>query len=813
MNRSLFLLLSLLLAAAALLLAPGCPQPPGTVYVSFGQHVDFYHSYRGDTPDHDGYGLDIDVITRTLDILEDYPQVKMSWEFDSWKTLNERLPNDAPELFDRIKARVAEKDEVRFQAWNGGALSAQTPAEVDASIQWQRQTLMEIFGKAENGIYPQEMMHTPSLIRAYNRLGVEWVSLFYSACSFTAFRNEVRLEGKELYNPLWLETPEGDARMIVIPTYHHADVADFVGLVPWVRHVARTVEGDSLVFIAFDADGVSWPIVLSLFLKGLADQPYVKFCTPGEYLSDHEPVGTIVLRRDQADGVFDGYSSWAEKPINHEIWTAVEASRMGENRTRFLQDRFGLSNPAVDTLLTDNFQARMQTLKTTHFGLATPFLHPDREVKAREHAARIRELSGQALALAKADAVAPISARIGAPPALPFEGTSRPHYVYLPGGSGGEPVLARVPLAFPPGETFPAGIRVFQDGLELPSGLDRVGLHPDGSVREAVCLFTAGLQPAGEAVYWISRSADPSLTEPDYALLPAAADELDNGLVTLGFDGEGWPVSLRRDGLEIASGRLLRPGVTYEEVFSGPAALVASGPSDVVRERGFFRELARSGDFAIVCEGRPAAGSVAYRFRVYAGLPLVEVLADVSYPDAGEACRAGLTEAFPLGLTPALSGDTLRVWKHNYFGDTGWYDVDAPADSLNSHVTASWAAVSDGVQGLLVAYDARQQAAMAFCPLKILADKCGGLRPLLNPFGSPWGDLPDHDAARTGGNGLGETMTLAMGEQFQPSAQAYAGETESFSVALIPYGGDGPSGPDQEAAEGYSYPPDTVDLP
>ncbi|MGW8323789.1 MAG: glycosyl hydrolase family 57, partial [Thermodesulfobacteriota bacterium] len=315
--------LKLVLAATVCVcLVFGCEYE--TVYFSFGQHVDFYHSYRGDSPDEDGFGKDIRVITETLDILDQYPMVKMSWEFDSWQTLEHRLPEYAPELFDRIKARIAEKDEVRFMSWNGGLASAETPEEFAAGIGWQRQNLLDLFGKVENGVYPQEMMHTPSLIRAYGDLGIEWVSLFYSASSFTAFRNEVPLSGRELYNPLWLETPEGDARMIVLPTYHHSDVADFLGMASWARVVGTSAPGDSLIFINFDADGESWPVILKLFLPGLVKRPFVKFCTPGEYIAEHEPVGTIVLHRDQADGVFDGYSSWAEKPINHEIWTAVE---------------------------------------------------------------------------------------------------------------------------------------------------------------------------------------------------------------------------------------------------------------------------------------------------------------------------------------------------------------------------------------------------------------------------------------------------------------------------------------------------------
>ncbi len=60
-----------LAAMVSVCLVLGCEYE--TVYFSFGQHVDFYHSYRGDSPDEDGFGKDIRVITETLDFLDELP--------------------------------------------------------------------------------------------------------------------------------------------------------------------------------------------------------------------------------------------------------------------------------------------------------------------------------------------------------------------------------------------------------------------------------------------------------------------------------------------------------------------------------------------------------------------------------------------------------------------------------------------------------------------------------------------------------------------------------------------------------------------
>ena len=40
------------------------------IYVMIGMHVDFYHSWRGDTPDDAGFGLDIRVVRSSLNILK-----------------------------------------------------------------------------------------------------------------------------------------------------------------------------------------------------------------------------------------------------------------------------------------------------------------------------------------------------------------------------------------------------------------------------------------------------------------------------------------------------------------------------------------------------------------------------------------------------------------------------------------------------------------------------------------------------------------------------------------------------------------------
>jgi hypothetical protein len=405
-----------------------------------------------------------------------------------------------------------------------------------------------------------------------------------------------------------------------------------------------------------------------------------------------------------------------------------------------------------------------------------------------------------------------MSALAGAPPSLPFTGTSRPYYVCRPEGAGG-PSPARIPVEFAEGEAYPGGLRVFHDGEEVPSGLLDLSVYPDGSVQAATIVFLSDLAAGEEGVYWVSRSDDTGVSEPDYGLVPAGNGLLDNGLISIAFDLDGWPISLQRESLEFAAGRLLGPGITFQGGLSGPGQLDPVDASATVRERGVLAQHTGRGSYQVFCSGQPLDGSVLLQFRVYAGLPVVEVQVEADYPALDGSCLEGFTEAYPLGLSPALSSYRLKVWKHNYFDYTSSYEITQPADSLNSHVTASWMAVSDESMGLMVAYQAEELAGLAFCPIKVRYDAFGELEPVLNPFGTLWGEFPDHDAARTGGIGLGETLTLMLGEQFQPSAPAYAGTESRFSVALLPYAGDRPTEVDQALAEAYSYPPHYIALP
>ena len=110
------------------------------IHIAYGFHVNCYHSYRGDTNDNLGFGSDIRIINKILDVLTDFNErgipVKGTWDSENFFSLEKILPEYAPEIIEKMKERVAKYgDENIIMGYNNGALSAMTEDEFTASIE------------------------------------------------------------------------------------------------------------------------------------------------------------------------------------------------------------------------------------------------------------------------------------------------------------------------------------------------------------------------------------------------------------------------------------------------------------------------------------------------------------------------------------------------------------------------------------------------------------------------------------------------------------------------------------------------------
>ena len=380
------------------------------VYVAYGFHINLYHSYRIDTNNEEGFGKDIRIIRKIIDVLDKKNRegipVKGVWDSENLFSLQEQLPRYAPDIIENIKRRAKEnKDEVILMSYNNALASALTPEEFKEAIQ---RSISNPFGSGVEDLFddwspivrPQEMMVTPGNYDAYEKMGIKAISLYYSAITFDAFRTFARkLTLEEAHNPLNYVNEESGERMVVIPTYNHGDMIENVSIKRWVRNLHREqlrgkIKNDVLLFFNTDADAEYWygydlpPRLawlpntggLEQSIDSIKDLDYVRFTNLADYLEDHPPVSEVSFGQDTADGSFNGYVSWAEKAYSHDFWSAVTKNRRLHTFVNTLY-RF-LEKPVpvpVKDALSKSFDKRMRLQSTTNFGLATPFLARTRE--------------------------------------------------------------------------------------------------------------------------------------------------------------------------------------------------------------------------------------------------------------------------------------------------------------------------------------------------------------------------------------------------------------------------------------------------
>jgi hypothetical protein len=464
---------------------PGAQSPEatetGTVHIALSFHVNYYHSYRGDSPTEDGFGRDIRVITSVLDWLDERSHVRADWDADNAFTTDAWMATESPDVLERIAARVrAGTDQVRLMSWNNGAMTASTREEFDRSIELAKASNEAAFGSWVPGVQPQESMFGPDHIRAYTDAGIEFVTLFNAANGFTALREELTLRGNQAHQPFLVVDPLSEAEMTALPTYHHGDVLEHGGLLGWVEQLSANHPDDSLLAIHFDADAESWERFYEE-IDALDGHPSVVWTTMYDYLRDHPPSERHFIEGDVADGTGDGLQSWAEKDINHDIYTQIAAARELADSATML-DHDGRHADALRAAL----DARLLALSTTHFGLAAPTLHPDRALSAAMHA---EDAFTQALNVA----------------ALAFiDSNPREEVLYAvhPRDSAGP---ARVRFAIddvtpglllgPVGGDFaPVGFVTGPDGISIAEAIVDVGAHTVSELRVGY----DGPEPAGE---------------------------------------------------------------------------------------------------------------------------------------------------------------------------------------------------------------------------------------------------------------------------------------------------------------------------
>lgn len=817
------------------------------IYLSFRFHGNFYHSYRGDTPDEMGFGKDIRIIRHIIRVLDAYNRrgipVKGTWDFENYFSLETIMPAHCPDIIEDMKRRVRENgDEIQIMSYNNGMVSAHTAAEFEAAIgravtNNARSGVKDLFGIDPFMVRPQEMMFTPGHVSLYRRCGIRALSLFYSAVPFNSFSNFVPPLGlKERFNPLTLRYPGVEDTMTLMPAYNTGDLIDNLTLRRWLKRLRRLQlkekdPCDLLLTVDMDADDDFWygikapPLDLlwsSLrglegLLKNIDGLDFLRFTTPRAYLESHPPVGEVCFGQDTADGSFDGYSSWAEKWENQQLWTGIERSRLMEAQTRRLMETTGRLPRAeeIEALLSRSFEERLRSLSTTHFGMASPIMNLTR----LRTAATMIGASVDAAAGAFDIASQGFASKDGQRDSLVLMDCRNA----MGGASAGNTpraalYLVRLPLAH---EAFP----------DSPVALrERAGAVTPCVVSETAgrreLMFTERLGPGERKNYELFLPADPPGIPLSGQAVTITADRISNGLLTITLNEHNEIAELVSGSARYGEDLFCKSGVTYGRTVRRctrwrlvETATPAGGFAGVVRTEGEIRIGGRE-DHVVVFERE---------LMLFAGVPYLYAFVSVRYPETrhkkynrARSRRLQQTwdgrwrEVMPCEIVPGIAGSAqnpLRVWKHNHCGETNFYDLDYGAfsrnrelDSVNNHVTNGWVAVTNGARGILLAQSAEAAASPAFCPLRTRLR--GEQTPVyLNPFGTYYGKQLKYDTARSG---LGRTLALLAADHLNSYAPSYNGRAQCFSLMIAPYEGDCPPAQITADAGAYAHPCITI---
>jgi hypothetical protein len=807
------------------------PKIDHKVYLAFGFHVNLYHSFRNDTNDEYGYGKDIKIIRHIIKTLDRFNAqgvpVKAVWDFDNLFSLQERLPQHAPDIIADIQRRVGKQDdEVILMSYNNGLASAMTRQELTDAMRWAISNpwgsgVKDLFGRYSPIVRPQEMMTTPGNFTIYQQQGIEAVSLYYSATPFDAFRVFARpLNQTEAYNPITYQHPQTKEQMTIIPTYHIGDLLENVSLSHWVDKLhdlqkKGKINHDVLIYINYDADSefwrgldLHWPLNqfpntggLGALIDEVRDLDYLRFTTLHDYLSDHPPVGTFFFSQDTADGSFDGYNSWAEKAGAHKYWTRIERHRrvfqMANQSLSLFDDAVfeAQTRPLLDAL----YLKLMRALSTTNFGMATPFLSPGRE---KAVAALLDDMDAHAHRI---EALIRFAAQnhfrtVVFPKHLP-KGSQWLDTVMMVGltktatqGNGRFLTIdlrntnlndGQLCLMKPDGTILPA--EIIHQRHSSDERMVRLKLYiPEARLLDDGCYYLLSVAPA------ITAANSPTAT----------VRKLENGIVELRFASDGKVEGLFINGVQKLDSGSLSPYFRYRNWIEQPGQLKiipsnAGNGVATVQMRGSWQGPA---------DDTLMHGEVDYTFSLVGQLPYLFVDGRVSFPltnkndlfkanvpDLARRTDLGWREVAPLELRfahRATIRDPVRILKENYLGIASSYALDyfkhsadnLSLDNINNHITSAYFGMVTGNQGLAVGMDTHVLSNFAFAPVKVRYDDTQStFSARANPFGTYHGRQYRHP---TWGNRQGYDLAVLSGEQFYSAGPTYNGASISFAVML-----------------------------
>ncbi len=752
------------------------------IFFVISPHINYYHSYRGDSRGRDGFGTDLTTMRAILDKLDEieekgfsFKDMKITWDYGDtfWSIqLQQEYQQD---VLERVIERCKKgKDEVLIGSWGNVAKPMLDSEEFVRDHEWFLENemgigLKQLFpGRIAPYARTQETMFTQGMIELYNKIGVEGICIYYCVYPFDVGRPFLnpRLNTNQRYGLVKFNSSISDASMIMIPMYAFGDVVDYFSIKRWFKLIRKMQEkgeitGHALLFFNFDMDVDLWlPQKLPKFLqwmpktRGLIEfaeavdlLDYVEFANLLDVIPKLKIHGETTLYPDAADGLNNGFYNWAQKYDNTKLWTIGQRARWQKciSDTLISQNMVENKKANINNLIRNEKDSSESYIKnkillasTTNFGLSVPFMHPTRIKTGMAYALKAHNAAENAVNLAIDESFKYISNRIE---------NNDYNMIICPILNRGitEQEKSQINSSVLIKTKLPQELS--NELLNNDKGLNlrnfKYGLYDDNSNHG---LFLEAIVPKevfeSEKIYLSKLSLNNSANNlKNNGKIKATIRSLQNEIIELILNDNGLITSFNFNGVDLACPNFLESAVTFGESKNGKRYHSNRNRIEILRDGsdGFSASIKIYSKFEILRGYDVQSEKI---LILYSGVPAMFVdvkmkLCDIIGESTIEDGHAYVAEKYdnrwqeviPCEIKPNLIGNNepLRIWKRNFLGRVSYFDLDIREvdsrnkniDNLVSNISDGWMAVSDRKNGILVGFNSLKASNFAFSPLKI----------------------------------------------------------------------------------------------
>jgi hypothetical protein len=411
------------------------------IYFIISPHINYYHSYRGDSRGPDGFGKDLELMRGILDKLDEIEDMglcggtmRVTWDYaDTFWSIQLQREYQS-EVLDRVVERCKKgKDDVLVGTWGNVGLPFLDTEEFITNYEWLMENSMgiglkQLFpGRVAPYIRAQETMFTQGMIELFNKVGIKGVCNYYSVYEFDVTRPFLcpRLDANQRYGPIKFNSTISDSSCLMIPMYAFGDILDYCSIKRWFKLIREMQESGeisrhALLFFNFDMDyenwlGVDLPKFLSWmpntrgleeFAEAVDEFEFVEFGNLIDTIPKLQVRGETYIRQDIADGYWNGYYNWAQKYNNTKFWTVGQRARwlkcicdtfISEKAIEKSKEKIHLELRGENDTSNSYLKNKVLFASTTNFGLALPFQHPHRRKTAMKYGLNAYKSSKKAL--------------------------------------------------------------------------------------------------------------------------------------------------------------------------------------------------------------------------------------------------------------------------------------------------------------------------------------------------------------------------------------------------------------------------------